>query len=93
MRQHVELYTIREPENLSERGWSQSLRNEAILENAYRNRKVVKLAVKKVKQGLKVLIISGRHNQIELLRKLMIKQKAWPLFWKNESRNSKIVRQ
>jgi len=76
MRQHVELHVIRKPENLQDRGWSQSLRNEAILENRYRNKKVVKLAAEKVKQGLKVLIISNRHNQIQALKEIMLKSKA-----------------
>lgn len=70
MRQHVELVVITEPD-LSDRGWSQSLVNEAIYENEVRNSRVVQKAREKADQGLKVLIISNRHNQIEALTKLM----------------------
>jgi len=71
MRQHVELYVVREPNLHDRRGWSQSLLNEAIYENETRNSLVVTKAVEKVKQGLKVLIVSNRLNQIQLLAEMM----------------------
>jgi superfamily II DNA or RNA helicase len=74
MTQNVELHAVTQP-NLGGRRWSQSLHNEAIYENAYRNQKVGELAREKVDKGLRVLIVSNRLNQIALLERELEKVK------------------
>lgn len=72
MRQNVELLKCEYPSQYYDWGWGQELRDLLIYENDYRNRMIVQTAKAKVKQGLKVLIVSNRHNQIEQLNELLM---------------------
>lgn len=72
LQQNIELIVQREPTGYEGWGWGQELLNELIYENDFRNRRIVEKTAEKVGAGLKVLIISNRHNQlIELNRMLM----------------------
>jgi len=64
------LYKIKRPD-LHEQRWSQSLQNEAIYENEVRNKRIVELAQENVAQGMRVLVISNRLNQIGLLKMML----------------------
>jgi superfamily II DNA or RNA helicase len=72
MQQNVELIKCEEPEGYEDWKWCQELRDELIYENAWRNRKVVAKTQEKINQGLKVLIVSNRHNQLEALREMLV---------------------
>lgn len=67
MRQNVELVPINKPDNLANRRWSARLQNEAIYLNAYRNAVCAIKAREKVVKGMKVLVISRRHAQVNML--------------------------
>lgn len=64
MRQNVELVPIDKPDNISERRWSKRLQDEAIYLNGYRNAVCALKAREKTDDGMKVLIISRRHAQV-----------------------------
>lgn len=66
MRQEVELVQIRKPD-LHNRRWSKSLQDEAIFLNSYRNAICALKAKEKVDLGLKVLIVSRRHAQVNMI--------------------------
>lgn len=62
----IRLHPIDEPD-LYHRRWSKLLQEEAIIDNPYRNDKIVKLAQEQVEAGMRVLVISNRLKQIEQL--------------------------
>ncbi len=62
----IELYIITQP-NLIGYRWGIELKASAIAENPHRNGKIVEVAIDKVSQGLQVLIITNRLNQVEIL--------------------------
>jgi superfamily II DNA or RNA helicase len=70
MRQHVELYSVDKPDRKGE-PWSSELRDYCVYENPYRNRKIVRLAQKKLAKGLNVMIVTNRLNQIALLSDML----------------------
>ncbi len=63
MRQHVEMYRVAKPKAYGE-PWSGDLRNRCILENVHRNRGIAKITKRKLREGLNVMIVTGRLNQI-----------------------------
>ena len=67
MRQNVELVPIREPEGLKDRKWSKRLQDDAIYMNSYRNAVCALKAKEKVEEGMKVLVVSRRHAQVDQL--------------------------
>jgi len=71
MRQNVELHRCNEPQGFKDWKWSQELRDKLIYMNDWRNRKIVELAAAKVREGLSVLIVSNRLNQIRDLAEKM----------------------
>lgn len=66
MRQHVEMYRVAKP-NAFGVSWSQELRKVVIQENEHRNRGIAKLTRRKLKEGLNVMIVSSRLNQISAI--------------------------
>lgn len=64
------LFPVREPA-LAKRGWSQRLRNEAILENDHRNGIITQVSKMFADQDKRVLIVSNRHNQIAAISELL----------------------
>lgn len=71
MRQNVELVPISEPGDLADRRWSKTLQDEAIYMNGYRNAVCALKAKEKVDQGMKALVISRRHAQVEQLCRMI----------------------
>lgn len=63
MQQNVEIHEINKP-NLSGQRWSQTLREEGITRNAFRNLKIAKLAEAQASAGRRVLIIANRLDHI-----------------------------
>jgi len=72
LRQNLELIKQRKPTGYEKWGWGQELVNELIYKNESRNRKIVEKTVEKVEAGLKVLIVSNRHNQLVELNRLLM---------------------
>jgi superfamily II DNA or RNA helicase len=72
MRQNIEIIPIRQPMRYAEWRWSRDLQNQLIYENEHRNITIVEKAIEKLDSGLKVLIISNRHNQLLELHKLLV---------------------
>jgi len=70
VRPTIKLYRVLEPD-LSEQRWSMALQNEAVYENEARNQLIVQLAQENVAQGLRVLIICNRLNQIGRLKMML----------------------
>lgn len=66
MRPSIELHRIRKPDLMRSR-WSKTLTNLAIYENKHRNERVIALALEYLEQGLSVLIVTNRLNQVALL--------------------------
>ncbi len=71
MRQKIELWRCSEPTGHETEEWSQGLLNTLIYENEWRNRRVAEIALQKVCDGHKVLIVSNRLNQIRFLSSLI----------------------
>lgn len=71
----VKLYEIEKPHGLRNKKWSQELRNEAIYENKYRNKKIAKIAKKYIEKGLLVLVVTNRLNQVSILSDLFDRKK------------------
>lgn len=71
----VKVYEIKKPQGLEQKGWSQKLKNAAIYENRYRNKKITKIAKKYVDKGLLVLVVTNRLNQVSILSDLFDKEK------------------
>ena len=71
MRQHVELYAVREPRGLDGEKWSAELRNKAIYLNEWRNKFIVLKTIEKLSQGRNVLIVSNRLAQIDAISNLL----------------------
>lgn len=72
MRQHVQVYVVNQPSNVEDDKWSADLLRDCIADNEFRNRKIVKLAAKALKNGYKnVLISTGRHDQVAALDGLL----------------------
>lgn len=72
MQQKVELVVCDQPEGYEDWKWCQELRDALIYENEWRNRKAVSKAQEKIAQGLKVLIVSNRHNQLAALHEMLV---------------------
>jgi len=70
MKPDIQIYPIYEPD-LNDQKWSQSLRNEAIYENEYRNNKIVHIVKREVKDNLKVLIVTNRISQVGILSEML----------------------
>lgn len=71
----VKVYEIKKPNDLKNKGWGQKLKNDAIYENRYRNKKITKIAKKYVDKGLLVLVITNRLNQVATLSEMFDKKK------------------
>lgn len=71
MRQNVEMYRIKEPMELLKSKWSQTLLNRGIIENKYRNKKIVELAKRETDLGARVLIVTNRLNHIAILSEML----------------------
>jgi superfamily II DNA or RNA helicase len=61
----VTMYRIKKPESIATYRWCKELQEKAIYKNPYRNNKIVKLACKYARKGMRVIIISNRLNQVE----------------------------
>ena len=72
LQQNVELVVCDTPTGYEDWKWCQELRDALVYENDWRNRKVVEKAQEKIALGLKVLIVSNRHNQLIALRELLM---------------------
>jgi superfamily II DNA or RNA helicase len=72
LRQNIELLIQREPTGCQEWKWGRELVNALIYENEHRNRRIVEKAIEKVELGMKVLIVSNRHNQLAELNRMLI---------------------
>lgn len=70
LRQHVKIYKVAKP-NADNEPWSAELRNRCIYENPYRNRLIIKLTQKRLKEGMNVMIITNRKNQIGILSDML----------------------
>lgn len=70
MRPIVNLHRVEEPKELKDWKWSAELRDKAIYDNPARNALIARLARQQLKAGLKVLIVTNRHNQIARLADL-----------------------
>jgi len=64
MRQEVEVYPIKYPNRNDVKEWSQTLQNECIYNNEYRNKRIVLDTARKLQDGLNVLIVTNRLSQI-----------------------------
>ncbi|PNX45568.1 MAG: hypothetical protein BV456_13450, partial [Thermoplasmata archaeon M8B2D] len=68
----VKLHKINKPDLIKMR-WSQTLLNDAIYENKYRNKKITNIAKKYISKNKLVLVITNRLNQVHLLSDLFDK--------------------
>jgi superfamily II DNA or RNA helicase len=72
MRQHVEIYRIKEPVIPDEK-WNKELQNKLIYNNLHRNKIIVLLTMRQLEKGHNVLIISNRLSQIDEISNLLFK--------------------
>jgi len=70
MRPKIQIYKVLEPSHVFERRWSAELKNLCINCNPVRNALICELVEKHVGNKKKVLVISNRLNQIEILDEL-----------------------
>lgn len=59
------------------RGWSQSLKNECILQNPYRNEDILRFASEYAAEGSRVLVVTNRLAQVDHLIKLAKRRAVW----------------
>jgi superfamily II DNA or RNA helicase len=71
LKQNIELVIQNEPTGKEKWKWGKELLNTLIYENEFRNSKIVDKAIEKTKEGLKVLVVSNRLNQLSQLHKMM----------------------
>lgn len=67
VRPDVRLYPIRKPEMNPRRRWSKTLQQQAILRNDTRNGKIVDVTAELARDGMRTVIISNRHEQVDEL--------------------------
>ena len=67
----VKIYPVREPDDISKRGWSRRLHDMAILSNPVRNQLIVRVVGELVEAGRQVVVISNRLEQVGALGRLM----------------------
>jgi superfamily II DNA or RNA helicase len=75
MKQHVKIYPVKKPNDISKMRWSQTLRERAITRNADRNRMIANIATVAA-QDMKVLIVSNRLDQIDQLTSMLWEHRA-----------------
>lgn len=66
----VRMYPVRQPD-LGKRGWSQRLQRDAILCNDYRNQLVVDITRELVQDGMRVVIVAGKLEQVGAVTRLL----------------------
>lgn len=71
LKQNIELVVQDTPTGKERWKWGKELVNELIYENESRNRKIVNKALEKTREGLKVLVVSNRLNQLSRLHDIM----------------------
>lgn len=63
----IHLYRVRSPDGLQTWGWSKRLADECIWENVQRNGAICRIARAHARDGLRVLIVSRRKEQVAAL--------------------------
>jgi superfamily II DNA or RNA helicase len=95
VRPEVSLHVIRKPD-LGRRRWSQKLHKDAIILNDYRNDKIAAEAFRMSKEGLRVVVISSRLEQVvelcDRLDKLGVRYACLTGETKTEDREREVSR-
>ncbi len=71
LKQNIELIIQKEPTGYEYWGWGKELTDNLIFKNKHRNNRIIEKTIEKVHLGLKVLIISNRHNQLYELHRML----------------------
>jgi superfamily II DNA or RNA helicase len=93
MRQHVRMYRVTKPKTLVDlKTWSSRILSQLIVNNDYRNRKIARLAIEAINEGMPTIIASGRIKQIRAISAILKSHGIKPIIVTGHTPGSKRER-